>query len=73
MIRFILKRKRKNPCGLETANFEHIDIACYWLEEALTRGGMSETEYDHTELIGVKIIPDQSIEQGMNLKKRRKS
>lgn len=62
MIRFILKRKTSSRhSGLETEDFETLDVECGLLQAALQRGGHGMDEYDHTELVGVEILNGRDI------------
>lgn len=57
MIRFIVKRKFKgDPYAAGHDTFETFFADVPILEEALTRGGVSQNGYDVTELVGVEII-----------------
>ena len=57
MIRFIVKRMRKDPsCGAEWENLEILEADCPEIEEVLKRGGLSETGYDVSEVIAVERV-----------------
>jgi len=55
MIRFLMKMKKKLPCGAETETFYTIDTEVPVLERMLMSGGFSETEYEHHALIGCEV------------------
>ena len=57
MIRFIVRRKRKDDpfsAGYESLETFIADVPI--LQEALLRGGTSQDGYDLTELVGVEVV-----------------
>ncbi|MBW0450885.1 hypothetical protein [Paraburkholderia phenoliruptrix] len=57
MIRFILKTKfRDGHNGQEGEYFKTLDLDVPELQEVLSAGGLSESSYDATQLVGVEII-----------------
>ena len=59
MLRFILKTKTKDSCnGLESEDYFTLDIKLLALENILRSGGMSNSGYEKTELVGVEIVGD---------------
>ena len=64
MLKFILKRSTKDSNnGLESSVFITVDCRCEELELLLTNGGVSETGYDVTDLLGVEINPPAKSEE----------
>ncbi len=61
MLRFIVKRRVVDHIG-ETNDVFHrtIDVELPELENILTSGGFGENGSDHSELVGVEIIEEQS-------------
>ena len=58
MLKFILKRMIKDSNnGLESTVFITVDCRSEELELLLTKGGVSESGYDVTDMVGVEIIP----------------
>ena len=58
MIRFILIRRWKDQnTGLETNTPYTLDVDLPLLERLLQGGGISETGYDYTELLGAEVLP----------------
>jgi hypothetical protein len=55
MIRFLMCKKEKRACGLETEIFYTIDHNLHMLEVALTAGGFSEDAYEKHILVGVEV------------------
>jgi hypothetical protein len=55
MIRFLMCKKEKRSCGLETEIFYTIDHNLHMLEVALTAGGFSEDSYEKHILVGVEV------------------
>ena len=60
MIRFILKNETFYELNqLRKERFFTIDGDIAALEAALTNGGMGESGFDCTSLVGVEILPEQ--------------
>lgn len=61
MLRFILIRKHRHSLsGAEWQEHVTLDAACPDLEAAIRSGGMGETGYEVTQLVGVECRPDTS-------------
>jgi hypothetical protein len=56
VLRFIVQRKIAHHNGLQTENLETLDADCPALENILRRGGLGESSYDYSELLGVEVM-----------------
>lgn len=59
MLRFIIRRRCKDAhTGLDSEQFETIDINVPALEHVLMAGGHGAEGFDIRELVGVEILPN---------------
>lgn len=58
MLRFLIRRKSREVCGVERESHYTIDGDIKKLEEALTSGGFGEDLYEIHELIGVEVLEE---------------
>jgi len=57
MLRYIFAIEKKDlNTGLETKEFETIDIEQQGIENILRMGGYGETGYCHTSLVGIELL-----------------
>ena len=65
MLRVIIKHEHKDSCnGLESEDFETIDILAPEIEQALRSGGYSESGYSYRSVVGVELIDDEPAQTG---------
>ena len=58
-LRFILKRRVLHGSGCAYESFETIEVDVPELRDRLLRGGLDESQYDVTDLIGVEVLGNE--------------
>lgn len=59
MIRFIIKKRHKDCDSAPLETFITLDIDVPQLEQMLRRGGWNQYAYEHFDLEGVELIPEE--------------